>query len=236
MAYLAAVTFHNEKVIFAQCFSVLPKGSFLSSYSYSSQKWRHEIVKTRRTKYWSSFSGDVEDYPLWGFNILFCCGIFRFLEVKNVNDTCYAPISVKPEWGGGAVGNLTVTYIPRVGILIGHHSPRVGNLIAFLLCATRTEGDFDTFDNYFLPGGGDFDNFFQKMSKSPPYSRTPPPPLGLDTDRCIRKLWLSQLWWSKMVYAHSHVVPWYNVAKADDKSKMYVSTCLNGGCGSAAKQ
>ena len=89
--------------------------------------------------------------------------------------------------GGGAVGNLTVTYIPRVGILIGHHSPRVGNLIAFLLCATRTEGDFDTFDNYFLPGGGDFDNFFQKMSKSPPYSR-PPPPLGLDTDRCIRKL------------------------------------------------
>ena len=32
-------------------------------------------------------------------------------------------------------------------------------------------GDFDTFDNYFLPGGGDFDNFFQKMSKSPPYAR-----------------------------------------------------------------
>ena len=38
------------------------------------------------------------------------------------------------------------------------------------------------FDNYFLPGGGDFDNFFSKMSKSPPYV---PPPLRLDIDRCI---------------------------------------------------
>ena len=35
-------------------------------------------------------------------------------------------------------------------------------------------GDFDTFDNHFLPGGGDFDNFFQKMSKSPPYALPPP--------------------------------------------------------------
>jgi len=43
--------------------------------------------------------------------------------------------------------------------------------IAFLLCATRTEGcmtafpcprvrDFDTFDNFFLVRGGDFDKFF----------------------------------------------------------------------------
>ena len=39
-----------------------------------------------------------------------------------------APISVKPEGGGRAThGNLTVAYIPRVGILIGHHVPRVGN-------------------------------------------------------------------------------------------------------------
>ena len=43
-----------------------------------------------------------------------------------------APISVKPEGVGGGGGrathgNLTVTYIPRVGILIGHHVPRVGN-------------------------------------------------------------------------------------------------------------
>ena len=39
----------------------------------------------------------------------------------------------------------------------------------------------------FCPGVGIFiDNFFQKMSKSPPYARPhPPPPLGLDTDRCI---------------------------------------------------
>ena len=39
----------------------------------------------------------------------------------------YAPISVKPEGRGGGSGgranhgNLTVAYIPRVGILIGHH-------------------------------------------------------------------------------------------------------------------
>ena len=35
-----------------------------------------------------------------------------------------APISVKPEGGGGLAtdGNLTVAYIPRVGILIGHHA------------------------------------------------------------------------------------------------------------------
>ena len=45
------------------------------------------------------------------------------------------------------------------------------------------------FDNYSLPGGGDFDNFFQKMSKAPPYARTPPhpPALGLNIDRCIGK-------------------------------------------------
>ena len=38
------------------------------------------------------------------------------------------------------------------------------------------------------PGGGDFDNFFSKMSKSPPFARSlyPLPPLGLDTDRCIK--------------------------------------------------
>ena len=28
---------------------------------------------------------------------------------------------------GGVCGNFTVTYIPRVGILIGHHVPKVGN-------------------------------------------------------------------------------------------------------------
>ena len=40
-----------------------------------------------------------------------------------------APISVKLEGGGDRAthGNLTVTYIPRVGILIGHHVPMVGN-------------------------------------------------------------------------------------------------------------
>ena len=43
------------------------------------------------------------------------------------------------------------------------------------------------FDNYSLPGGGGFDNFFEKMSKSPPYARPPPLPLGLDIDSCISK-------------------------------------------------
>ena len=41
-----------------------------------------KIVKTRRTKYFSSFLGVVEEYPLGGFTILFCCRIFRFDEVK----------------------------------------------------------------------------------------------------------------------------------------------------------
>ena len=48
----------------------------------------------------------------------------------------YAPNNVKPEGGGGrggarggwgTNGNLTVTYIPRVRILIGNHVDRLGN-------------------------------------------------------------------------------------------------------------
>ena len=37
------------------------------------------MVKTKRTKYVSSFMGGVEN-PLWGFTILFCCGIFRVIQ------------------------------------------------------------------------------------------------------------------------------------------------------------
>ena len=122
------------------------------------------------------------------FGVLTFCFVveyFGFLRLK-CQRYMLCTYQCQARGGKGAVGNLTVTYIPRVGILIGHHSPRVGNFIAFLLCATRTEGDFDTFDNYFLPGGGDFDNFFQKMSKSPPYSR-PPPPSGLTLIGALEK-------------------------------------------------
>ena len=58
--------------------------------------------------------------------------------------------------------------------------------IAFLFCATRNEGyitafpcsrvgDFDTFDNYFLPWGGDFDNFFRKCQHHHPMPAPPTP-------------------------------------------------------------
>ena len=43
---------------------------------------------------------------------------------------------------------------------------------------------FDTFGQLSCPGGGEFDLFFQKMSKSPPHLRSPPP-LGLNIDRSI---------------------------------------------------
>ena len=50
-------------------------------YCNRSQKWHHKMAKTKRTKYFSSFMGGVEN-PLWGFTILFCCGIFRFDSLK----------------------------------------------------------------------------------------------------------------------------------------------------------
>ena len=66
-----------------------------------------------------------------------------------------------PRGGGGGGrathGNLTVAYIPRVGILIGHHAfdlsilysrREVNHLFLLILIIL------------FLPGSGDFDNFF----------------------------------------------------------------------------
>ena len=94
-----------------------------------------------------------------------------------------APINVKTR-------NLTVTYISRVGILIGHH--------AFLLSISNSRRE----ENHLLLipltitfcQGGDFDKIFLKMSKSPPYARHPPPRhLGLDTDRCITNVKVGKL-------------------------------------------
>ena len=88
--------------------------------------------------------------------------------------------------GGGdwaTHGNLTVAYIPRVGILIGHHAFDLSILYSrrevnhlFLLILTIL----------FCPGVRILIIFFRKLKckKSPPYARFPPP-LGLDTDRCI---------------------------------------------------
>ena len=42
------------------------------------------MVKTKRTKYASSFMGGVEENPLWGFTMLFCYGIFRFDRFDNL--------------------------------------------------------------------------------------------------------------------------------------------------------
>ena len=91
-----------------------------------------------------------------------------------------------PRGGGGGGrathGNLTVTYIPRVGILIGHHafdlsilySKREVNLM-FLLLLTIL----------FRLGVGISIIFFRKCQNPHPMPDPPPPPLGLDTDRCI---------------------------------------------------
>ena len=53
-------------------------------------------------------------------------------KISQKRDSVWQPMlfkyitHLKPEGGGGGVrathGNLTVTYIPRVGILIGHHA------------------------------------------------------------------------------------------------------------------
>ena len=72
---------------------------FYRLYSYISQKWHHKMFWTRRTKYFSSFMGgventrlraegdsasqdSVEEYPLWSFTILFCCRTFWFGRLK----------------------------------------------------------------------------------------------------------------------------------------------------------
>ena len=97
----------------------------------------------------------------------------------------YALISVKPEGGVGGGGraihgNLTVTYIPRVGILIGPH--------AFDLTISTSRREVNhlfqlIFTIIFLPRGGDFDYFLENVKN--PTLCSAPPPLGLDIDRCI---------------------------------------------------
>ena len=47
---------------------------------------------------------------------------------------------------------------------------------------------FDILVNYALcPGGGEFDSFFQKMSKSPPYAQ-PLRPMGLNIDTVFTRI------------------------------------------------
>ena len=78
-------------------------------------------------------------------------------------------------------GNLTVTHISRVGILIGHHAFDLSILYSrrevpvnhlFLLILTII----------FRPGVG---IILENVNIQCPTS--PPPPLGLDTDRCVTK-------------------------------------------------
>ena len=61
-----------------------------------------------------------------------------------------------------------MTYIPRVGISIGHHG--------FDLSISKRSKLFVSanFDDYVLPGGGDFDNFFKENFKIPTLCPTPP--------------------------------------------------------------
>ena len=90
-------------------------------------------------------------------------------------------------------GNLTVTCIPRVGILIGRH--------AFDLSISNSRREVDhlfliILAIIFCPGVGILIIFFRKCQNS---HRTPDPPtLGLDIDRCItiKSLWSSCTWFS----------------------------------------
>ena len=99
--------------------------------------------------------------------------------------SCNAPISVKPGGGGGGRathGNLTVASTPRVGILIGHH--------AFDLSILRSRREVNhlfllILTILFCPGVGILILFFRKCQNPHPIPDLPPP-LGLDTDRCIR--------------------------------------------------
>ena len=80
-------------------------------------------------------------------------------------------------------GNLTVAYISRVGILVGHYAfdlsisySRRGVNHLFLLILTIL----------FRPGVGILIFFFRKCQNLHPMpDPPPPPPPGLDTDRCI---------------------------------------------------
>ena len=105
---------------------------------------------------------------------------------RCVTSCYYAPISVKPEGGGGGRathGNLTVAYIPRVEILIGHHAFDLS-----ILCSRREVNHLLLLilTILFCPGVGILIIFFRKCQNPHPMPDPPPlPHLGLDTDRCI---------------------------------------------------
>ncbi len=94
-------------------------------------------------------------------------------------------------WGWANHGNLIVRLVHRVGILIVRDGPRVGILVVY---DPLQQGLKDTdhlsllrvgiLTNYFVPGVGNW-IFFKRSCQnllSLPY---PPPPLGLNIDRCI---------------------------------------------------
>ena len=83
---------------------------------------------------------------------------------------CNAPINVKPEEVGGGGGN------PRE--IDCDVYPQGGDFDHFDLSITKSRREINhTFDHYFLPGGGDFDNFFRKCQN--PHLCPTPPPSGL---------------------------------------------------------
>ena len=88
-----------------------------------------------------------------------------------------APINVKPQGGGGGEGrashgSLIVRSVHRVGILIVSDVPRLKILMVqrtFYHLHLPLGGDFD---QLFCTGGGEFEFFLMKMSKSPPHSES----------------------------------------------------------------
>ena len=105
----------------------------------------------------------------------------------NIIGLHFMHLSVSSPRGGGGTthGNLTVAYIPRVGILIGHHAFDLS-----ILCSRREINHLFLLilTILFCPGVGILIIFFRKCKN--PHPIPDPPPLGLDTDRCIKSFCL----------------------------------------------
>ena len=74
--------------------------------------------------------------------------------------------------------------------------PRVGILTVDLRNKPFVSANFD---NYFLPGGGDFDNFFRKCQNPHPMPDSPPP-LGIDIDRCTKPVTTCMMCVKSLIY------------------------------------
>ena len=99
------------------------------------------------------------------------------LTFKQANRCDNAHSNVNPQKGGEGrayAGYLIINCIPTLGILISILAPSWGNLNQMVGYLT----------NIYCPTVGHLIDNFLKKSNAPPMP-DPPPPLGLNIDRCI---------------------------------------------------